>query len=690
MDELNFQKLCTPTIHYRSLREQEIVTTCAAQQAIPHTLSKARPTYVHLVVPLEDHWAAVQISLCPFIIQDIPGQTFYRCHYRYTLCCSSEDREDASTRSLVENAVQTIYDAYYRPVWWNFSDEQSYTKETPGSADHEANITCTKATELQLLNYINSATKAPEDGIVLFCKPAAEVTALSGSKRRRDQSQENAYHRGKRRKSATPGSPGQETADIESNDDIELSSRVSAAEEKTGCQKTSDILAKKILDGLKNRKRAHTVNTQFIEESSIEGSRIEGSSIEQDPSKYYESQLWLQSSKLIDTAKTTAWKYRFLASCFRLVRTGQAVSNEQEVEFIGTSSLQIHRWMSAAGIINMIVNGLAEAWGEKADLVYEALAVKNYLLSTCSKWSEERRNKVVALVVEILSQADVPATDFQCSRFHPAFCISVALNREYMALTSTLRISLIGLNSYTEICHALKLGYYTQRGLLIAKDNLFRFPWESKTQLAIRGTIADHILRETQPTDSGQLNADLNDSRQEEHSSHPGPGLENELFSSATAAPVSNITQGTQLPSVENIFDASEGSTEVEHQHVASDTRGSIMDQRDYTLPMLVPAESDTTESQQLLEREESRRIPQEFTDSGHFIAQKEIWQIPQEFTDDRDFIGQEENWVQNWQIPQEFTDDRDFIGQEENWVQNWQIPQEFTDDRDFIGQEGI
>ncbi|TGO89189.1 hypothetical protein BPOR_0121g00160 [Botrytis porri] len=117
-----------------------------------------------------------------------------------------------------------------------------------------------------------------------------------------------------------------------------------------------------------------------------------------------------------------------------------------------------------------------------------------------------------------------------------------------MALTSTLRISLIGLNSYTEICHALKLRYYTQRGLLIAKDNLFRFPWESKTQLAIRGTIADHILRETQPTDSGQLNADLNDSRQEEHSSHPGPGLENEPFSSVAADPVSSITQGTQLP----------------------------------------------------------------------------------------------------------------------------------------------
>ncbi|KAM3067123.1 hypothetical protein ACMFMG_011678 [Clarireedia jacksonii] len=106
---------------------------------------------------------------------------------------------------------------------------------------------------------------------------------------------------------------------------------------------------------------------------------------------------------------------------------------------------------------------------------------------------------------------------------------------------------------YTTICNTLSLKYYAQQGLLIAKENLFRFPWEPRTQLAIRGTTADYILRETQATDSGRLNTDLGDGRQEKHSSHPGPGLEKEPFSSATAAPVSSITQGTQLPdSVDN------------------------------------------------------------------------------------------------------------------------------------------
>jgi hypothetical protein len=174
--------------------------------------------------------------------------------------------------------------------------------------------------------------------------------------------------------------------------------------------------------------------------------------------------------------------------------------------------------------------------------------VKNHVLSACSKWSAERQRELVTLVVKILSQEKVPAMDFQYPRFHPAFCISSALNREYVIFTSILKISLIRLNSYKEICYTLKLECYAQRGLLIAKENLFRLPWEPRTQLAVRGIIADHALQETRATDSGRLNAALGDGRQEEHSSHAGPGLENEPFSSATAASVSSMTQGTQLP----------------------------------------------------------------------------------------------------------------------------------------------
>ena len=57
MDEVVFRNLCTPTVHYLLIEEQTIYST---QQSIPGTLSKICPTYVHLIVQLEDHWAAVQ------------------------------------------------------------------------------------------------------------------------------------------------------------------------------------------------------------------------------------------------------------------------------------------------------------------------------------------------------------------------------------------------------------------------------------------------------------------------------------------------------------------------------------------------------------------------------------------------------------------------------------------------------
>ncbi|KAJ8067029.1 hypothetical protein OCU04_004409 [Sclerotinia nivalis] len=131
---------------------------------------------------------------------------------------------------------------------------------------------------------------------------------------------------------------------------------------------------------------------------------------------------------------------------------------------------------------------------------------------------------------------------------------------------------------------------------------------------------------------------------------------------------------------VKDTFNGSEGGTEGEHQQVASDTRVSIMDQRDQTLLALVPAESDTTESQQLLEQEESQRIPEEFMDDRPFTGQEESQRIPEEFMDGRPFIGQEEGWS----IPEEFMDGRPFIGQEEGWS----ISEEFMDGRPFIGQE--
>jgi hypothetical protein len=129
---------------------------------------------------------------------------------------------------------------------------------------------------------------------------------------------------------------------------------------------------------------------------------------------------------------------------------------------------------------------------------------------------------------------------------------------------------------------------------------------------------------------------------------------------------------------VVDTFNGSEGGTEDEHQQVASDTTVSTMDQRDQILLALVPAELDTTESQQLLEQEESWPIPEEFMDGRPFTGQGEGWLIPEEFMDGRPFTGQGEGWL----IPEEFMDGRPFTGPGEGWL----IPEDFMYDRPFTG----
>ncbi|TEY30289.1 hypothetical protein BOTCAL_0885g00030 [Botryotinia calthae] len=416
------------------------------------------------------------------------------------------DEEDESLYSFIEKTVQTIYD--------NSSNRSSYTKETQRPGNHDANFSCAKVTELQLLNYINSATKAINDNIVSIHTSTTEIIATAAPKRPREQcidgsiTEENVYKRERHRRPSTARSSGQEITDVESSNDVRICGRGLVASEEMLCQKISKNIVKKILHGLKSQKGDRGANTRFIEDFSIEPYK--------DPFEYFESQLWLQSSKFIATANKTAWKYRFLACCTHLCRAGQVVSREQKVPFVGTNILAVHRWRCVANIINMIVNGLTEAWGEKADLVYEALAGKNFntiegtdlsdlstekncILTECSKLSERKRHEVVGIVVELLSREEVPATGFQCPRFHPAFCISTVLNKEYTALNSIL---------YVEVCHALDLGYYARRGLLITKENLFRLPWEPMNQIAIIGTIPDSILQEIRPNNSDRSNAD--------------------------------------------------------------------------------------------------------------------------------------------------------------------------------------
>ncbi|TGO85296.1 hypothetical protein BPOR_0411g00050 [Botrytis porri] len=249
----------------------------------------------------------------------------------------------------------------------------------------------------------------------------------------------------KKTRFVTSNSSSQETSNNESNGGRK------SVEDSTvlvECTKISTAIVRKILLGLKAPKNeVDEVNTQPIVDFGVKNSL----------SKCIEDQLWLQSSKCVHQAKKTAWNYRFLASCFRIVRLGQTGCSEPTVENIDKTLWTIQRWTVAADAINMIDDGLAKTWGEKADLVYEAFA---NCLKKNDKW-------FVALIVETLSGKQIPANNLQY-QFNPAFCISTPL---------------IKWDSYAEVCNALKLKSYAHRGLHV-KENLFRLPWVYSNQLA--------------------------------------------------------------------------------------------------------------------------------------------------------------------------------------------------------------
>jgi hypothetical protein len=122
MDEKLFWAHCTLSAHYCSLKEQKAaIASSGHPQPTRRTLSKTCSTYVHFVVQIGVHWAAVQLMLKPFSVKGILAQTYYECRYRYASCCPATDVSSLS--NPVKDVVQAIYDAYYAPGWWDCSSK---------------------------------------------------------------------------------------------------------------------------------------------------------------------------------------------------------------------------------------------------------------------------------------------------------------------------------------------------------------------------------------------------------------------------------------------------------------------------------------------------------------------------------------------------------------------------------------
>jgi hypothetical protein len=90
-----------------------------------------------------------------------------------------------------------------------------------------------------------------------------------------------------------------------------------------------------------------------------------------------EKTLWKQGSKALKGGREMRWMHRYLSSCFALTRM-ELVADDASMELVDGDAPVFNRteerWRSSAHMMNMIVEGLRNSWGQKAELVYHALA----------------------------------------------------------------------------------------------------------------------------------------------------------------------------------------------------------------------------------------------------------------------------------------------------------------------------
>jgi hypothetical protein len=153
-------------------------------------------------------------------------------------------------------------------------------------------------------------------------------------------------------------------------------------------------LAKKIQGGMKSIKKERKKKQASSELQSQAGSttgaivKFDARSANEDytgRSLYLEDLLWRQSHIVINDARATAWRYRFLVACLCCLRN-------TDINVLQKENFKLWRWIRASRMINSIVEGLWEAWGAKAVLVYEALAGEQHPLFVIQMLMPSQKN----------------------------------------------------------------------------------------------------------------------------------------------------------------------------------------------------------------------------------------------------------------------------------------------------------
>jgi hypothetical protein len=451
---------------YISLLEQRNAETEGEGSRSPRRrISRERTTRIHFPIHHDKHWAAVQLSISPFELRQIPNQKFFRCRFRYTWCCETVPTADISRE------VQQIYDCYFQPTQWDFSSIYWYVLgklslwrcahtfsrdiDLPNPASFPNEIPCLKKVESNLIYYIQRGTVSDDKECPRSDCDGSDGFAHGIKRRRIDTSDDvncgrdrdatydrDNHHHGTDDEIVEGDNNGRGIDDEEHGDDATTDVDLVTEEDKF-----AQSVVKKINKGLremlcvkksKQLQVGASTNVAINKDLVIAPDFIhfaEGESFE-ERCLYLEHFFEYQSANAFRSAREIAWKCCFIVACLRQIR---------EPTLRTRASKSAIRWILAMRMINAIVNGLWEFWGPKAGLVYEALASRsdapsfdaaidlfpgtNYHLTFLVECDESTREKVVKSVINIL-RVSIPDVPSNTPLFHPAGYISYTLKHK--------------------------------------------------------------------------------------------------------------------------------------------------------------------------------------------------------------------------------------------------------------------
>ena len=240
---------------------------------------------------------------------------------------------------------------------------------------------------------------------------------------------------------------GEESEDGEEDEEGEGETRTGENEGSVNVNNKALVaaqrIAKKIESGIKKIRKVP------VEEIEV----WDGDQTVHDLAGRVEAKLWSQASEATTYGKEIRWVLRCLSSCFGLVRRELVAIDDHltsgQTKAAVKSIRTKDRWRSAVYMINAIINGLYEHWGERTYLIYHALARKtqpdprvlkrlsdtltgmNYSMGDCSRMPRIKQQEIVTLVIEELRNFKMPDdVEIQQPILYPAEIITQTLRLE--------------------------------------------------------------------------------------------------------------------------------------------------------------------------------------------------------------------------------------------------------------------